>query len=63
MTELVTFSLPSIPADRVQQVPGADHRYYYKVDFDIEITCYAASTKYTLVYEGEKYDIMVQEHV
>lgn len=55
--------LSSIPERQLHRKRGADNELYYNVDFDIEMTCYSASTKFTLIYEGKEYHTVTAEYV
>ena len=48
----VTADISDVELDRRR---GEDGRDYYVVDFDIEMTCYAAKTEFTPVYRGKRY--------
>lgn len=42
---------------------GEDGDLYYKVNFDIEMTCYSARTGFALIYKGKKYETVTTEYV
>ena len=65
VTELVEVraNLSGIPEDEFDLEPGADNDLYYKVNFDIEMTCYSATTGFALIYKGKKYETVTTEYV
>ena len=56
----VTADISDVDLDRRR---GEDNRDYYVVDFDIEMTCFAAKTEFTPVYRGKKYKPARVEYV
>ena len=42
---------------------GKDGMLYYKVNFQIQMTCYSAYTKYELIYNGVNYGLVTAEYV
>lgn len=44
-----------------KQEPGDDGRMYYKLDFDIELEYQSGSLKFSIVYNGTKYDTATEE--
>ncbi|KAL9119325.1 MAG: hypothetical protein Q9187_004122 [Circinaria calcarea] len=59
----VKADLRGIPKASLEKRLGEDDRWYYNVDFEIEMTCYAAKTKYTPVYKGKRYEPATMEYV
>lgn len=45
-----------IPEQSFQQVPGRNGQWFYKIPFEIEMTCYSAKRRFVLVYNGRRYD-------
>ncbi|KAI0095718.1 hypothetical protein GGR51DRAFT_569345 [Nemania sp. FL0031] len=59
----LTANLSSIPDDQIDQRLGVDGRMYYYLDFTIESVYHSASTEYTLIYKGKRYDTVEAEYV
>ena len=59
----VKANLSSIPEDQFDVELGEDNHLYYKVNFDIEMTCYSARTGFALIYKGNKYETVTTEYV
>ena len=52
-----------IPRSAFPKVRGADGRLYYKLNCNIEITCYSAYTTYELIHNGKNYGPVRAEYV
>ena len=65
MVQLVdlTADLTQIPLGAFPKAMGADGCLYYKVNFDVEVTCYSAYTTYELVHDGKNYGPVRAEYV
>ncbi|TGJ83120.1 hypothetical protein E0Z10_g5648 [Xylaria hypoxylon] len=59
----LTADLSAIPDDRLDKRLGADGRMHYYVEFDIEATYHSASTQYTVIHKGKRYDTVNAEYV
>ena len=59
----VKADLSQIPLAAFPKVMGANGRWYYRVKFQIEITCYSAYTKYELIHNGKNYGPVRAEYV
>ncbi|KAL9625213.1 MAG: hypothetical protein Q9160_000615 [Pyrenula sp. 1 TL-2023] len=59
----VKANLTSIPEAEIDQEPGADDQVYYKVNLDIEMTCFSAWTVFALLYKGKRYDTVTAAFV
>ena len=65
MTELVKVEadLSQIPKSKIPKTKGADGKFYYKLDYEIQVTFLSAYTKYELFYGGENYGLVNAEYV
>ncbi|KAM7213914.1 chaperone protein DnaK [Rhypophila decipiens] len=54
--------LSHIPEHLLEKRQGADGRIYYKVRCQIESVYLSASTQYTLIYDGQRYDSVTAEY-
>ena len=59
----VKADLSQIPLTAFPKVLGANGRSFYKVSYNIEMTCYSAYTKYELVHNGKNYGPVHAEYV
>ena len=59
----VEADLTQIPLAAFPKKMGADGCLYYRVKFNIEVTCYSAYTKYELVHDGKNYGPVRAEYV
>jgi hypothetical protein len=59
----LTADLSSIPEAQFKQERGLDDKMYYKMNFGIEIICYSAATRYSLIYNGTRYDTVTAEYM
>ncbi|KAI0905828.1 hypothetical protein F4823DRAFT_632251 [Ustulina deusta] len=55
--------LSSIPDEQLTKRLGADGRMHYYVEFDIEAVYHSATTQYTLIHKGQRYDSVTAEYV
>jgi len=55
--------ISSIPLAELNIERGEGGQMWYKLDFDIEMTCMSGSLHFTIVYDGKKYDTVRQEFV
>ncbi|KAI1757504.1 hypothetical protein F4782DRAFT_525317 [Xylaria castorea] len=62
MTRL-TADLSPIPENQLDKRLGADGRMHYEVEFDVEAIYHSASTQYTLLHKGKRYDTITAEYV
>lgn len=53
----------SIPASDLDQEPNGQGEMYYKLDFDIEMSCRSASLTFAIVYRDRHYETVRQECV
>ena len=65
MVQLVNLEadLSQIPLSAIPKVMGTDGCLYYKVNINLEITCYSAYMKYELVHNGKNYGPVRVEYV
>ncbi|KAI0865907.1 actin-like ATPase domain-containing protein [Xylaria cubensis] len=47
--------LNKIPKDKLEKEKGADGQLYYKIGFQIQMTCHSANISFDLLHEGIKY--------
>ncbi|KAI0010680.1 hypothetical protein F4779DRAFT_576471 [Xylariaceae sp. FL0662B] len=59
----VTANLDHIPEDDLDKRQGVDGRLYYVYKFEIEAVYRSASTEYTLIHKGRRYDTVRAEYV
>ncbi|KAI0533997.1 hypothetical protein GGR58DRAFT_520826 [Xylaria digitata] len=59
----LTADLSSIPDDRIDQRLGADGGMHYYIEFSVEAVYHSASTKYTFIHKGKRYDSITAEYV
>ncbi|KAI0437834.1 hypothetical protein F4803DRAFT_570343 [Xylaria telfairii] len=59
----LTADLSPIPEDELEKRLGADGRMHYWVEFDVEAIYHSASTQYTLLHRGKRYDTITAEYV
>jgi hypothetical protein len=53
---ILTADLNKIPKKALKREEGEDHQWYYKIWFQIEMTCHLANITFDLVHEWEKED-------
>jgi hypothetical protein len=53
----------SIPVAEFNQEPGEHGEPYYKLDFEIEMTCRSGSLKFGIVYKDKSYNTVKQDFV
>ncbi|KAI1128576.1 actin-like ATPase domain-containing protein [Nemania abortiva] len=51
----LTADLNKIPREAMRKEKGADNQWYYKIPFQIEMTCHSADISFDLIHEGTKY--------
>lgn len=59
----ITADFSNIPTWKFALQVGKDGLSYYKVDFEIQMTCFSAYTKYELIYKGVNYGPVAAEYV
>ena len=59
----VTADFTTIPTSWLDTTMGKDGLLYYKVDFEVQMTCYSAYTKFELIYKGVNYGPVTAEYV
>ncbi|KAI0554889.1 hypothetical protein F4679DRAFT_595406 [Xylaria curta] len=59
----LTADLSPIPENELDKRLGADGRMHYEVEFDVEAIYHSASTQYTLLHKGKRYDTITAEYV
>ncbi|KAI1372164.1 hypothetical protein F4677DRAFT_463469 [Hypoxylon crocopeplum] len=59
----VTANLDHIPDDQLDKELGVDGHMYYAVEFQIEAVYRSASTEYTLIHKGRRYNTVTAEYV
>ncbi|KAI5922982.1 hypothetical protein F4810DRAFT_232691 [Camillea tinctor] len=55
--------LGRIPEENFEKKKGLDGRLWYEVNFMLETIYHSASTEYTLIYKGQRYDSVTAEYV
>ncbi|KAI0487191.1 hypothetical protein F4859DRAFT_502416 [Xylaria cf. heliscus] len=63
MLSRLTADLSPIPENELEQRLGADNRMHYWIEFDVEAIYRSASTQYTLLHKGKRYDTVTAEYV
>jgi hypothetical protein len=53
----------SIPVAEFNQEPGEHGKMYYKLDFEIDMTCRSGSLKFGIVYKDKSYNTVEQKFV
>jgi hypothetical protein len=51
----LTADLNQIPRETLKKERGSDNEWYYKIPFQIEVTCHSANISFALVHDGKKY--------
>ncbi|KAI0860930.1 hypothetical protein F4860DRAFT_477216 [Xylaria cubensis] len=59
----LTADLSPIPENELDQRLGADGKMHYQVEFEVEAIYHSASTQYTLLHKGKRYDTVTAEYV
>ncbi|KAK5658679.1 hypothetical protein OQA88_2075 [Cercophora sp. LCS_1] len=59
----LTIDLSHIPRSGFKEVRGKDGAWYYKVATEIEVIYHSASTQYTLIYNGQRFNTVTSEYV
>ncbi|XDG05262.1 hypothetical protein ABKA04_004877 [Annulohypoxylon sp. FPYF3050] len=59
----VTADLSHIAENEFKQTLGVDGQMYYDLEYQIESIYRSASTEYTLIYKGKRYDTVTAEYV
>lgn len=60
---VLTANLSRVPITKFPKEKGKDKCFYYRIDFEIEITHYSAYTKYELIHGGINYGAVKAEYV
>ncbi|MCJ1470578.1 hypothetical protein MMC07_009224 [Pseudocyphellaria aurata] len=55
--------LSVVPADKFSHTVSRDGNYFYRIDFQIEVTFFSAYTKYELIHDGINYGAVTAEYV
>ncbi|OTB00589.1 hypothetical protein M426DRAFT_65582 [Hypoxylon sp. CI-4A] len=58
-----TANLDHIPEDQLDRRLGVDGIMYYELEFEIEAVYRSASTEYTLIHKGRRYNTVTAEYV
>jgi len=53
----------SIPTSEFNQESNENGEMYYKLDFDIEMSCRSGSLEWAIVYNKKRYETVTQEFV
>ncbi|KAL2255158.1 hypothetical protein VTK26DRAFT_3981 [Humicola hyalothermophila] len=59
----VEADLGGIPEEKLQRRRGCDGQWYYELNCKIEALYLSASTQYTLLYNGQRYNSVTAEYV
>jgi len=59
----VKANLSMIREDEFEQTQGKDQLWYYKVDFDIEMTHKSGKIAFALIYKDKRYDTVTANYV
>ncbi|KAI0458290.1 hypothetical protein F5B21DRAFT_519476 [Xylaria acuta] len=63
MISRLVADLSPIPEGELDQRLGADGKMHYWIEFDVEAIYHSASTQYTLLHKGKRYDTITAEYV
>lgn len=55
--------LSTVPEETLTRGIGKDGELYYRIDYEIHVTHYSASTRYELVYKGVRINTVEAEYV
>ncbi len=59
----LTANISHIPEKLLQRCLGKDGKWYYDLKWKLEVVHFSASTTYTLLYNGQRYNTVVAEYV
>ncbi|KAI2469096.1 hypothetical protein F4781DRAFT_395791 [Annulohypoxylon bovei var. microspora] len=59
----LTANLDHIAEDKLEKTLGVDEEMYYVLETQVEAVYRSASTEYTLIYKGQRYDTVTAEYV
>jgi len=59
----LTADLNQIPKETMRKEKAPDNLWYYKIPFQIEMTCHSANISFDLLHEGTKYGSVKAEYM